>query len=653
MQKGVLRFLSVCLVVISVTVLSIPIAGVLGIVANVEAARDTELRVGFLQEVDSLNPYLGLNDAAYIFYGLVYDALTVIDNDMNPSPDLAKEVWAVPLTDSRMVASGEPYGSVWQYNLTSAAVWSDGEPFTADDVVWNININADNFEDLWAYQPYAYFMSFAEKLSDTEVRIHYYDRVTGDPAPAAFAYLVSIPMLPKHKMLNMDASEIGFGWDGLFDDEEVPIVSTGPFMATEDILREWTTGDKITLERNPNYHWKADKGVEIKFDKLVMHFYKDTTGMVYALKNKDLDIASLPPAAYLEIKQQVDADTLQNITCFAGEKITQYWTEIGINMNFAGPNPSRLDLTIRQAMAMATNKQYIVDQYYFGLAEPGSTAIPPVNSFWHYEPNATELIDYDIEAAKTLLTNAGYIDGPDGDTIRECTASSYAVEQGLVLEGKPLVYEMLLRREYPEEKDIADYLQTEWAKIGIQVNYIILDEAELSTQVYYYGYDTMIWYWSADIDPNYQLFVLTEAAWNGWNDNLYSDPLYEANYTAAVQEMDRDQRKVFVDNCQRVHYLDIAYIIMAYAYQTYAWRDDTFTGWGDWAADPGRSMDNFWMGNPLFFDLVPLGVDDTEIPWLAIIATVGVIAAIAVAVVFLKRRGKKKEEEISESPLGE
>jgi peptide/nickel transport system substrate-binding protein len=304
-------------------------------------------------------------------------------------------------------------------------------------------------------------------------------------------------------------------------------------------------------------------------------------------------------------------------------------------------------------MAMATNKQYIVDQYYFGLAEPGSTAIPPVNSFWHYEPNATEMIEYDIEAAKNLLTEAGYIDGPDSDTIRECTASSYAVQEGWVVEGKPLVYEMLLRREYPEEKDIADYLQTEWAKIGIQVNYIILDEAELSTQVYYYKYDTMIWYWSADIDPNYQLYVLTEAAWGGWNDNMYANPLYEANYTAAVQEMDRDQRKVYVDNCQRVHYLDIAYIIMAYAYQTYAWRDDTFTGWGDWAADPGRSMDNFWMGNPLFFDLVPIGGDDTEIPWLAIIATVGVIAAIAVAVVFLKRRGKKKEEEMSESPLGE
>ena len=656
MQKGVLRFLSVCLVIISVTVLSIPIAGVLGIVANVEAARPTELNVGFLQEVDSLNPYLGLNDAAYIFYGLVYDALTVIDNDMNPTPDLAKEVWTVPVTDPKMVISGEPYGAVWQYNLTSSAQWTDGEPFTADDVVYNIKINAENYADLWAYQPYAYFMSFAEKISDYEVRIHYYDRVSGDPAPAAFAYLISIPMLPKHMLQNMDASEIGFGWDGTFPDEKIPIVSTGPFMATENILREWSTGDKITLETNPNYHWKADKGKEIKFDRLIMNFYKDTTGMVLALQNGDLDIASLPPAAYLEVKSQVEDDdegTMRNVTCFAGPKITQYWTEIGINMNFAGPNPSRLDPVIRTAMAMATNKQYIVDQFYVGLADPGSTAIPPVNTYWHYEPNATEMIEYDLTAAADMLTAAGYIDGPDTDTIRECTAASLAVQNDWVVEGKSLNYQMLLRREYPEEKNIAEYLVTEWAKIGIKLDFTILDEAELSTQVYYYGYDTMIWYWSADIDPNYQLFVLTKGAWDGWNDNKYTNPLYEESYSAAVHEMDREQRKVYVDNCQRIHYLDVAYIIMAYAYQTYAWRNDTFSGWGDWAADPGRSMDNFWMGNPLFFDLVPSDQRETEIPWLAIIATVAVIAVIAIAVVFLRRRGKKKEEEISGSPLGE
>ncbi len=654
MRKGVVRFLFVCLVVLSVTVLSMPIAGVFGIVGNAKAASPAELRVGFLQYIDSLNPYLGLNDASYIFYGLVYDGLTVIDNDMNPTPDLARSVWAVPITDPEMAESGEPYGSVWQYNITDSAYWNDGEPFTADDVVWNVNMNAWNFEELWAFQPYAYFMRYAEKIDDYTVRIHFYDRVTGESMPASYGYLICIPMLPKHKFeeANLGVSDIGFGWTGLFMDEDVPIVSTGPFMATENIESEWLGRNRITLDVNPNYHWKADKGLEISFDRLVMKFYKEPTAMVLALQNKELDCAALPPAAYLDVKNKVDSGQLLNVTTFASPKITQYWTEIGINMNNAGPNPSRLDPDIRMAMAMATNKQYIVDQFYYGLADVGTTAIPPINTQWHYEPTAEELIPYDIDAANALLEAAGYIDTND-DGIRECTASSLAVQKPYVGEGTKLEYGMLIRREYPEEKDIAQYLKTEWAKIGILLNYEILDEATLGTQVYAYEYDTMIWYWSADIDPNYQLYCLTEAAHGGWNDNMYTNPAYEENYTKSVNEMDQEVRKIYVDNCQKVHYADVGYIIMAYAWQTYAWRDDTFEGWGDWAADPGRTMDNFWMGNPLFFDLNYIGPTGGDIPWLAIAATIGVIAAVAVAFVLLRKRGRKKEEEISESPLGE
>ncbi len=64
MRKGVLKFLSVCAIVLSVTVLSVPIAGLMGVLSSVQAVDETELRIGFMQKVDSLNPYVGLNDAA-------------------------------------------------------------------------------------------------------------------------------------------------------------------------------------------------------------------------------------------------------------------------------------------------------------------------------------------------------------------------------------------------------------------------------------------------------------------------------------------------------------------------------------------------------------------------------------------------------------
>jgi len=43
---------------------------------------------------------------------------------------------------------------------------------------------------------------------------------------------------------------------------------------------------------------------------------------------------------------------------------------------------------------------------------------------------------------------------------------------------------------------------------------------------------------------------------------------------------------------------------------TFAWRTDTFTGWGDWASNPGRRISAYWCGNQLYFDLVPIAGAD-------------------------------------------
>jgi peptide/nickel transport system substrate-binding protein len=579
------------------------------------------LRIGFLQgmDIDSLNPYIGYNDASYVFYGMVYDSLMSIGNDMGVVPNLAKSWWAVPNDTGDPDMVGMPYGSVWQYNLTHDAYWSDGEPFTADDVVWNIWLNAapTHYTQMWAFQPYSYYMKEAKKIDNYTVRIYFWDRATGEPKAASYAYMLSIPMLPAHLLQGWDFSAIGINWTGVFTDAEspgMPIVSTGPFMATPDIYSQWIAAENITLVRNPYCHWGPDYGKYVNYDEIVLEFFADPTSMVLALENKEIDVAEFPSTAYQAIKSDVETHKVQNITTFDGPKITQYWTEVAFCMNpdsGFGTNPARLDPVIRQALHMATNKQYIVDNQYLGFADPGTTIIPPINEYWHYQPTASEMFNYNLTAAANLLTANGYVD-IDDDGIRECTISSPAVEHNLVPENTKLVFKMEVRKEYPEEKLIAQYLQGEWASIGVQLNIQVYDEVKLATDAYSHKYDTLIWYWSGDIDPNYQLFVLSTQAIGGWSDNMYSNPAYDQNYSLSVQTLDKAQRKVHVDNCQRIFYNDSAYIVLAYAHQTYAWRDDTFTGWGNWTADPGRSLDNYWTGNPLLFDLQPL--PDVEPP---------------------------------------
>ena len=656
---------SLCATLLMAIVLSVPIYGLTGVAGQAEAAsQESVLRVGFMQKIDHLNPNCGLSDAAYVFYGLVYDTTHTVENDFDVIGNLATAWRVVPEDDPELVASGEPYGSVWEYDISVNTYWHDGERMTVEDVVWTINLNADNYNEMWAYQPYSYFMDYAEAVDQNTIRIHYYDQNTLEPEPAAYAYLLCIPILPKHKLETFTPGDVGFSWTGVFDGEEFPLVGTGPFTGTEYLWDEYTEGDHITLVKAPGYHWEAERGMNISFDKVIMYFYDDASGMAQALRNGELDIAQFPPKTYLAIKDEVESGELQNVECFDGIKCTQYWTEIGINYAEDGPHQARLDPAVRQAMAMSTDKEVIKNTFYSGLADVGTTLISPVNEKWHYEPTADELYEFDKEAAGALLEEAGYryAAGAEEGDLREVTTDSLAYAEGWAYEGDPLTFEILIRREYPEEREIADYLSQVWAEVGIGLTLRIVDEVTLSTEVYYYKYDMMIWYWSADADPNYMLFCQADISIGGWSDNCYDNETYNENYINSVREMNETQRKVYTDECQRTNYLDAYYIILAYPYQTYAWRTDTFTNWGDWEENPCLSFDHFWTGPQLMFELEPLAQappTDGDNGWILFAAAgIGIAVLVVVLIVALmmmkkKKGGKEEKASESKSPLGE
>ncbi|MCU0852602.1 MAG: ABC transporter substrate-binding protein [Thermoplasmata archaeon] len=631
----------------------IPISGIVGITANADAADPNELVIGYLQQIDSLNPYVGLSDVAYVYYGLVYDAMSVIDNDMQPTPDLAQEAFPVP---ADQLLAGEPYGSVWQYNLYQNVVWSDGEPFDADDMVYNINLNAGNYSTMWAYQPYSYFMKWSEKVDDYTVRVKYFNPLNGTLMPCAYAYLLSIPMLPKHLLQQKSPANISFDWEGYFSSSESaePIVCTGPFKGSPTIGQDYENRDPITLLRNPTSHWITNHGLDIQFEKLTLKFFQDTTAMALALEQGTIDAAAYPPQAFRELQDRVETGELKDTVAVDAPKITQYWTEIAFSMLSTGDpdlNNAKLDKEVRHALHMATDKDKIIDQYYLGLAEEGTTLIPPVNKYWHYNLTDDEKVDFSLDAAAALLEAAGYRD-IDDDGIREVTADSWTYKEGYEQVGKDLSFHMMIRREYPEEKQIAIFLQDQWSKIGVELSYDVYDEVTMSVKAYSWQYDTMIWYWSADIDPNYQMFSLSAKAIGGWSDNHWDNASYEENYTNSVTTLDPVQRREYVFNCQRIHYDDTPYIILAYVNQTWLYKTDRFEGWGDWENDPGRSVDNFWMGNPLYWDLTYIG-DGGEIDPLMVGIGLGVVAAVVAALVLLRMRGKKKESLSDESPLGD
>ena len=587
--------------------LVIPTAVMMSIWDNPGNPPDTVLKIGVLHPVDSPNPNIGLERTAQLFYSLVYDCLQSVDENLDVTPNLATSWYPVSPSDPELQQTGEPYGSVWQYNLTRNAFWHDGVPFTAADVVFTFNLDAWNYSSMWAAQPYSYFMKDTVVVDNYTVRTHFYERATGNSIPVTYANMLPVPILPKHKLGNMDPFSIGFNWTGMFVGENFPIVGTGPFTGTKDIRQEWVAGDQITLVRNTNYHAQKDKNLEIHLDKIRIYIYEEATAMRYALTNKQLDIARFDGEGFVGLERGVGNGTVRNIVTYRGLDPTQNFVYLSWLMNSRGPNLARLDPTVRTALAMATNKSWIASSIYEGLAQEASTVTSPFNTRWHYEPNAAEKIRFDPDGARQMLESAGYVD-TDGDGIRECTQTSYAVENHLVAAENHLSFEMAVFGYMVwRAQEIGECLRENWRDVGVGANLRVVDNSvwPLYCPV---DLDVALMASSQDLDPNRILFAQSRRAWGGWSDSRYFSEQYEDNYNLSVSAMSHNERKQYVDNCQRIHYLDIPYLNLVYTDQLFAWRNDTLLGWGDWASDPGMSLDNIWGAPPLLFSLEPVSI---------------------------------------------
>lgn len=144
-----------------------------------------------------------------------------------------------------------------------------------------------------------------------------------------------------------------------------------------------------------------------------------------------------------------------------------------------------------------------------------------------------------------------------------------------------------------------------------------------------------------DLDPSYILFSHSKRAFSGWSLSNYTNAEFEESYNASLAALDYDQRRAYVDDCQRIYYADAASLILAYPYQTYVWRTDIVgeDDWGNWSAQPGRSLDNVWGAHPLLLR-EPSESDKIILSTLekVLIGVIVIVAVAIVAVLVLKKR---------------
>jgi peptide/nickel transport system substrate-binding protein len=315
-----------------------------------------------------------------------------------------------------------PEARQWTFHLRKGVRWSDGQPFTADDVIFTYNVlldpNVDNpsrsFFSEGRGEDGKEFYPSIEKIDDTTVRWNL-NKPNGSFRDSIF----NLFLIPKHK------------WEGAWrsgnfrdtmktSDDPSSIVGLGPFR-----LKEYVTGQRVILERNP-FYWKVDsQGNRLPYlDRLVFIIAKDFNTVQSKFEAEELDVMQRVRATDYALVKRLESPSVK-----VEDVGISYDTEwIILNQN-KGTNPrsgkpyvalwkQRLfrDQKFRQAVSYAIDRQGLVNTVFGGRAVPIYSCVSPGDAYWYSD----DIMKYphDPERARQLLAEIGLKD-TNGDGVLE------------------------------------------------------------------------------------------------------------------------------------------------------------------------------------------------------------------------------------------
>lgn len=484
------------------------------------------LRVGFLREIEGLNPMTIWSYQAYEVMNLNYNKLISWDENMDVVPDLAKD-WEV--TDD---------GLTWTFLLHEGVKWHDGEPFTAEDVKFTFEYIRDN--------ELGYFIDYVAEMKDIQTPDEN-TVVISFNEPVAWMPNILVPILPKHLWENVDPEEANS------DYENAEPVGTGPFQVVEHV-----TGEYTRMAVNKDYFKGAPK-----IDEVIFQTFANADLMVEALKRGDIDVVtSCPGAQFKALEDEAPADIVLH------SAMTPSFNELSINVwddPASNGNPLLLDPKVRAAMEYAVDRDKIIEMAYFGYGEIGSTLVPSIYDFWHLELGEEEFRKFDIEKSKQILEEAGYKAGSDGIRVSA--------------DGSPLSFTVLIRGESPDGQKAAKLMKEWFKEAGIDLKVETIDEGMLTDKILEGDFDLFMWGWFVDIDPSSILKIMTTDEIMSWNDCFYSNSKFDEIFKRQQFTLDPEERQELIFELQRMVYEDAPYIIISYDPELQAYRTDRFKGW--------------------------------------------------------------------------
>lgn len=379
-------------------------------------------------------------------------------------------------------------GLTWTFVLRKGLKWSDGHPFSADDLVFNIDVVlnpkvASSVKDLFKdskgkFPTYQKVDDHTVKFVLTEVNVLF------------SAAVGSVYMLPKHK-LEQAHKENRMDKVLLLDTPPKDLVTMGPFR-----VHSFTTEQRLVLERNPHYWQKDAWGNRLPYlDKVTFVIVPDFNTSMLKMLAGEVDLYDTMTAdQYDRLKRDEKKGGYEVLDLGPSLSVNYIVFNINDGKNaedkpYVDPVKQKVfdDVRFRQAMSHAIDRDGMVKTALLGRGAPTYCFTGPGNKLWYAEcPKYV----HDPVKAKALLDAMGMKD-IDGDGYRETA------------EGKPFAFTMSTNVENAVRIAAGNIMKKDFEAVGIKANLKPVPFNALITSTNAtYDWEAIILGWASGVPPD-------------------------------------------------------------------------------------------------------------------------------------------------------
>ena len=304
-------------------------------------------------------------------------------------------------------------------------------------------------------------------------------------------------------------------------------VGTGPFR-----FASWDRGQRVVLERNPNY-WRGP----VKLDRVIFRPIVEDQARLTELLTGSLDMMVGVPADYVaQLEQNPKVSVLK---------------QVGAHVWYLGMNSQKKpfdDKRVRQALNYAVNKEAIVRDVLKDTGTPSAGPVLPKT--WAADPTLKPY-PYDPARAKKLLADAGF---PNG-----FSTTMWVPESGSGMQS-PVA--------------MATVMQSNLKAVGVNATLQTMEWGAFLAKLRSREQDLFALSWMAGSeDPDMVMYPLLHSSqWtpNGPNRALYKNAHFDMLLEQGRQTTDQAKRAQLYREAQRILADDAPWVFTDHEIQTAA-----------------------------------------------------------------------------------